>query len=221
MTTSLHPTDTRLRWLESSDIPVVAEIDRTSHQIPWGHDDFGRFLDGTDSSPIAIVAECRGGMGSSAGTIGGLGNFRRRPAIAGYCVYSMLKFGFRIERLAVRERFRRRTVGSQLIARLVRRINMQRRTHIRAAVGEWNLAGQQFLRSAGFRCTRTIRPDEVERSPEIDCDVQRRALLASLGDQYFFTLRYRPCDVVRGADGAGAGGDRLQTIEKLVRKVEG
>lgn len=173
--------DARLRWMEPRDVRAVAEIERGSYLIPWGQDDFERLFipsSGNDSL-MGVVADLDG-------------------EVAGYSITTFLQFGLRVDRLAVRPQLRRRKIGGHLMSRIIRRLRGGvRNTHVRAVVCEGNLPGQLFLRSLGFRCTRIIRPAEVEQDHTIDCDVQRRALLASLGDHYYFTLRWKPAEEER------------------------
>jgi len=79
--------------------------------------------------------------------------------LAGYLLYSVScqKEVIGLRRLGVHPYFRRRGIGSRLLARVVRQARPPSGTALFTLVHEHHLAMQLFLRANGFRATRICR----------------------------------------------------------------
>lgn len=124
-----------VRWLIRRDTDEVNAIER-SLALPMSEED--RLAALRSRNVIGMVAEH--GM-----------------QVVGFFIYEMHKSKLEIVRLAVHPEFRRRGVGTQMLARLYSKLSSHRRTRIVATVPESELNVLQLLRSAGYLATRTVR----------------------------------------------------------------
>jgi len=121
----------RVRWMIRRDLGDVVRIERESFQYPWTAQEFHYQLRRRDRDVIGMVAE-RNGMA------------------AGYMLYELHKRHLFLVNLAVDPQFRRSGVGSRMIAKLQRKLSVNRRESLEVKVRESNLPGLAFLRSCGF-----------------------------------------------------------------------
>jgi len=124
------------------DIPEVLEIEAKSFESPWSEDDFNRCLD--QRVCIGKIAE------------------DSNNRIVGFMIYEWDDTRFFLLDFAVKPEYRRRNVGTQMIANLVAELPKRRRTRILVEVRLGNLIAQTFLRrkiwgARGFKAIRILR----------------------------------------------------------------
>lgn len=135
-TAEKSPICVHIRWMIRRDMPEVLAIENQSFEFPWSEEDFIRCL--RQRNCIGMVAE-----------------FDER--IVGFMIYELHKNRLHILNFAVREEFRRRRVGEQMMRKLVSKLSQQRRNRILLEVRETNLNAQLFFRKAGFRAISLLR----------------------------------------------------------------
>ncbi len=133
-----------IRWMIRRDMPDVLDIERVSFEFPWFEEDFVRCL--RQRNCIGMVAE-------------------HAERVVGFMIYELHKTRLHILNFAVAANLRRRSIGQQMIEKLVGKLSSQRRTEITLEVRETNLAAQIFFRESGFRATNVLR-DFYDDSPE-------------------------------------------------------
>jgi ribosomal-protein-alanine N-acetyltransferase len=133
-----------IRWMIRRDMPEVLTIEQHSFEFPWTEEDFIRCL--RQRNCIGMVAEYD-------------------DRVVGFMIYELNKNRIQVLNLAVDAEFRRRGVGTQMIAKLIGKLSSQRRTRIALEVRETNLAAQLFFRSSGFRAISVLR-NFYEDTPE-------------------------------------------------------
>jgi len=145
-------TDSELhtRWLIRRDMPQVLAIESEVFDHPWSEDEFLVHL--RDRQTIGMVAE-----------IGDI--------IVGYMIYGLRKKALELLNFAVAAEHQRTGVGTAMVNRLTRKLNIERRTDIYTGVWERNIRAQQFFRHHGFRCTAILR-GEYDESDD-DCYLMR------------------------------------------------
>lgn len=119
-----------IRWLIRRDIPEVLAIERESFEYAWSENDLLCYL--RQSNCIGMVAE-----------------YNHR--IVGFMVYELCKNELHIQNFAVDSEFRRQTVGTQMVEKLVDKLIQQRRQRIIVEVRETNLTAQLFFKKQGFK----------------------------------------------------------------------
>ena len=77
--------------------------------------------------------------------------------VVGFMIYELHKTRLHILNFAVSAGLRHRSVGTQMIEKLVGKLSSQRRTEITLEVRETNLGAQIFFRQSGFRATNVLR----------------------------------------------------------------
>ena len=125
-----------IRWMIRRDMPEVLQAEQSSFEFAWTEEDFLRCL--RQRNCIGMVAECG-------------------EKVVGFMIYELHKAKLHILNFAVHPAYRRRGVGSQMVAKLVSKLSSHRRTRITLEVRETNLPAQLFFRSQGFRATRVLR----------------------------------------------------------------
>jgi ribosomal-protein-alanine N-acetyltransferase len=125
-----------IRWMIRRDMPEVLEIERQSFEFPWFEEDFIRCL--RQRNCIGMVAE-------------------HAEHVVGFMIYELHKTRLHILNFAVSAGLRHRSVGTQMIEKLVGKLSSQRRTEITLEVRETNLGAQIFFRQGGFRATNVLR----------------------------------------------------------------
>jgi ribosomal-protein-alanine N-acetyltransferase len=144
-----------IRWMIRRDMPEVLRIEEASFEFPWSEDDFIRCL--RQRNCIGMVAE-------------------HDDRVVGFMIYELHKTRLHILNFCVHPDFRRGSVGSQMVRKLVGKLSHQRRTRIMLEVRETNLSAQLFFRSLGFRAISVLR-DFYEDTTE---------------DAYLMQYRYQP-----------------------------
>ncbi len=141
---SRQQVQTHIRWMIRRDMAEVLSIETQSFEFSWCEDDFIRALQ--QRNCIGMVAEVDG-------------------HIVGFMVYELHKTQIHVMNFAVAEEYRRRGIGSQMLAKLVSKLSNQRRTRLMLEVRETNLSAQLFFRSNGFRAITVLR-EFYEDTPE-------------------------------------------------------
>ena len=144
-----------IRWMIRRDMPEVLAIEAGGFEFSWCEDDFIRCL--RQRNCIGMVAE-------------------HEDRVAGFMIYELHKSRIHVLNFAVANDFRRRGVGSQMIAKLIAKLSSQRRSRLALEVRETNLAAQLFFRENGFRAVSVLRSYYAD-TPE---------------DAYIMQYRYRP-----------------------------
>jgi len=144
-----------IRWMIRRDMPEVLAIEAESFEFPWLEEDFIRCL--KQRNCIGMVAE-------------------HDDRVVGFMIYELNKTRIHVLNFAVAGQQRRRGVGTQMIAKLIGKLSVQRRTRITLEVRETNLPAQLFFRSGGFRAVSVLR-DFYDDTPE---------------DAYLMQYRYHP-----------------------------
>ena len=127
---------TQIRWLIRRDMDEVLGIERGSFQFPWTEEEFLCCL--RQRNCIGTVAELD-------------------HKIVGFMIYELHRTRIHVLSFAVHPDFRRQSVGSAMITKLVSKLAYQRRNRIVLEVRETNLSAQLFFRSLGFRATGVLR----------------------------------------------------------------
>ena len=133
-----------IRWMIRRDMPEVLAIEASSFEFPWVEEDFIRCL--RQRNCIGMVAE-------------------HDDQVVGFMIYELNKNRIQVLNFAVAPEFRRRGVGTQMVAKLIGKLSVQRRTRIVLEVRETNLAAQLFFRTIGFRAISVLR-NFYEDTPE-------------------------------------------------------
>jgi len=124
-----------IRWMIRRDMPEVLAAEAASFEFPWSEDDFIRCL--RQRNCIGMVAE-------------------HEERVVGFMIYELHKARIHVLNFAVAPPFRRKGVGSQMIAKLIGKLSTQRRSRIALEVRETNLDAQLFFRSNGFRAVSVL-----------------------------------------------------------------
>ncbi len=146
-----------IRWMIRRDMPEVLQIEFDGFEFPWSEEDFIRCL--RQRNCIGMVAE-------------------HEDRVIGFMIYELHRSRLHLLNFAVAAEYRRRRVGSQMLAKLLAKLSAQRRTRIALEVRETNLPAQLFFRSEGFRAVSVLR-DFYEDTTE---------------DAYLMQYRYRPLE---------------------------
>jgi len=133
-----------IRWMIRRDMAEVLSIEAESFEFPWLEEDFIRCL--RQRNCIGMVAE-------------------HDERVVGFMIYELNKTRIQVLNFATAEEYRRRGVGSQMVAKLIGKLSNQRRTRIALEVRETNLPAQLFFRTSGFRAVSVLR-DYYEDTPE-------------------------------------------------------
>jgi [ribosomal protein S18]-alanine N-acetyltransferase len=144
-----------IRWMIRRDMPEILATEAESFEFPWSEEDFIRCL--RQRNCIGMVAE-------------------HEDRVVGFMVYELHKNRIHVLNFAVGRRWRRKGVGSQMLAKLIAKLSAQRRNRILLEVRETNLAAQLFFRSNGLRAVSVLR-SFYDDTPE---------------DAYLMQYRYRP-----------------------------
>jgi len=144
-----------IRWMIRRDMPDVLRIENEGFEFPWTEEEFISCL--RQRNCIGMVAE-------------------HDDRVVGFMIYEMSKTRIRVLNFATARDYRRRGVGSQMLAKLIGKLSLQRRTRISLEVRETNLPAQLFFRDNGFRAVSVLR-NYYDDTPE---------------DAYLMSYRYRP-----------------------------
>lgn len=143
-----------IRWMIRRDMGEVLDIEQGSFEFPWLEEDFIRCL--RQRNCIGMVAEYE-------------------DRVVGSMIYELHKNRIHVLNFGVGADYRRRGVGSQMVAKLIAKLSSQRRNRVTLEVRETNLPAQLFFRENGFRAVSVLR-SYYEDTPE---------------DAYVMQYRYR------------------------------
>lgn len=135
-----------IHWICPRDMPEVLQIEGQSLEYPWTEEDFLRCFD--HGNCVGMVAEMA-------------------EKVVGFMIYKKLRKRFHILKFAVIPSMRRKGVGSQMVAKLVSKIRIQRRNRITVAVRETNLIAQFFFYSQGFRAVKVLHNHYEDCSDDV------------------------------------------------------
>lgn len=138
------PTRVSIRWMLRRDMDDVLAIERSNFEFPWHPNDFFRCL--RQRNCIGIVAECCDKDVPD-----------HSEKVVAFSIYELHQAHIHILNLAIDRAFHRRSIGSQLINKIIAKLSLQRRQRITLEVRESNLAAQLFFRSLGFTATAVLR----------------------------------------------------------------
>lgn len=116
-----------IRGIIRRDIKEILYIENSSFEFPWTEEDFLRCLRAKSS---CMVAEHDGW-------------------IVGFMVYELHRNRIQLQNFAVHPRYRRLSVGSQMMASLIYTLSWQHRCRILLEVRETNVGAQCFFRDFG------------------------------------------------------------------------
>lgn len=127
-------------WMIRRHLTEVVRIEQLSFEHGWDEEDFLRIMKQTNC--IGMVAEYNN-------------------KVVGYVFYKNYNNKIHIYNFAVHPAYRRLKVGSQIINRIISKLNPNSvshpRSHITLEIRETNLQAQLFFKRMEFRATRTIR----------------------------------------------------------------
>ncbi|MEM1225858.1 MAG: ribosomal protein S18-alanine N-acetyltransferase [Planctomycetota bacterium] len=119
-----------------TDMPEVLAIERASLEFAWTEEDFIRCLRQRNCIGMVVMDGDK---------------------IAGYMIYELHKNRLHILNFAVSYAFRRNGYGRQMVAKLARKLSLDRRNRIMLEVRESNLYAQLFFKACGFRAISVLR----------------------------------------------------------------
>ena len=154
MSVPLQKTRLQIRWMIRRDMPEVLSIEEESFEFPWSEEDFIRCL--RQRNCIGMVAEFDG-------------------RVVGFMIYELQRTRLHVLNFCVAKEFRRRSVGTRMVQKLVAKLSAQRRSRLILEVRETNLPAQLFFRAQGFRAVNVLH-DFYEDTTE---------------DAYLMQFRYR------------------------------
>jgi len=125
-----------IRWMIRRDMPEVLDIENQSFECPWSEEDFIRCL-------------------RQRNCVGKVSEFDER--VVAFMIYEFQKTRFHILNFAVRQAFRRKSVGKAMAGKLIGKLSWQRRNSIVLEVREKNLEAQMFFKKQGFRAISVLR----------------------------------------------------------------
>ena len=125
-----------IRWMIRRDMPEVLQTEQLSFEFAWTEEDFLRCL--RQRNCIGMVAE-------------------HGEKVVGFMIYELHKAKLHILNFAVHPGWRRTSIGTQMIGKLISKLSSHRRTRITLEVRETNLAAQLFFRKMEFRAVRVER----------------------------------------------------------------
>jgi ribosomal-protein-alanine N-acetyltransferase len=125
-----------IRWMIRRDMPDVLQTEQLSFEYAWNEEDFLRCL--RQRNCIGMVAE-------------------HGEKVVGFMIYELHKTKLHILNFAVHPSTCRRSVGTQMVAKLISKLSSHRRTRITLEVRETNLPAQLFFRSQEFKAVRVLR----------------------------------------------------------------
>lgn len=127
--------DFDIRWMRREDFSAAAEVMKAS-ELNFGDKQMERLVSKT--SAVCMVA-----------TDG-------ENRVVGVLAYDMARVSkIKVLALVVREEARRQGVGSGLMSLVTSRLN-GKRNKVELSVSEYNLGGQLFLKSSGFRAVSIV-----------------------------------------------------------------
>ncbi|MBA2227237.1 MAG: ribosomal protein S18-alanine N-acetyltransferase [Gemmataceae bacterium] len=139
-----------IRWMIRRDLSDVLRTEMASFEYAWSEEDFLRCL--RQRHCIGMVAE-------------------QGESIVGFMIYELQKSCLHLLNFAVHPSARRTGIGTQMIQRLIQKMEAHRRRAITLLVRERNLTAQLFFRKMGFQAVRLLRhyyPDTGEDAYQME-----------------------------------------------------
>jgi ribosomal-protein-alanine N-acetyltransferase len=130
-----------VRWMIRRDMPEVTSIETESFSDPWCEEDFLRCL--RQRNCIGMIAEYT--------------DQNRQDHVVGYMIYELHKSRLEVLNFAVHPRYRRRSIGVRMVAKLFSKLESHRRTCVTVTVRETILSALLFFKSQGFLATKIFR----------------------------------------------------------------
>jgi ribosomal-protein-alanine N-acetyltransferase len=139
-------TKSEIRWMIRRDMDQVMDIEHAAFQWPnkWTENTFLAFL--RQRNAIGTVI-----------TTGGCWD-----PIAGFMVYELYKERIELARFAIHPKYQRQGYGTQLIQRLINKLDQQRRYSFGIDIPEKNVGAQLFFSRCGLKAIpagETVRMD--------------------------------------------------------------
>lgn len=125
-----------LRWMLPRDIAEVSVIERSCFEFSWTEEEFAKCL--KQRNCVGMVAE-KGGD------------------IIGFMIYELTRNRINLLNIGIHPGVRNRSVGRQLVEKLIGKLTGERRNRISCEIREKNLAAQLFFKSLGFRAVSILR----------------------------------------------------------------
>ena len=164
----MKPLVVHIRWMIRRDMAEVLKIEREAFDVPWYEEDFIRYL--RQRNCIGMVAEHEG-------------------RVVGFMIYELHRTRIHLLNFAVKYGWRNRSVGRQMVAKLIGKLSDQRRRRITLEVRETNLAAQVFFRAMGFRALAVLK-NFYDDTPE---------------DAYLMQYRFRETQPLRDSEAVCEG----------------
>ena len=128
--------EANVRWMLRQDLNEVVDIERESFDFAWDEDDFIQTLKQRNCIGMVVNDVDR---------------------IRGFMVYTLENNYLHILKFAVAPWARRKGFGTQMVDKLIGKLNQQRRQRIVLEVRETNLPAQLFFRAMKFEAREVIR----------------------------------------------------------------
>lgn len=125
-----------ITWMCRSNLTAVLNIENLCFENPLGEEELLTYL--SQRNCIGMVVEHQG-------------------KVVAYMVYELFKHHIEILRLAVHPEFQKRSVGNQMIDKLVSKLDVGRRTKLLIKLNERNVVAQVFFKKREFFATNTLR----------------------------------------------------------------
>lgn len=124
-----------IRWMIRRDMSRMLEIAGGCFEFPWSENDYIRCL--RQRNCIGMVAESG-------------------DRVLGFMIYELHMNRIHLLNFAVDPAAARKSIGSQMIAKLVSKLSLTRRSRIMVEVRETNVAAQCFFRAMGFKAVSVL-----------------------------------------------------------------
>lgn len=131
-----YQVDVQIRWMIRRDMPEVLGIEERCFEFSWPEENFLCYL--RQRNCIGMVSEYQ-------------------EKIIGFMVYKFLKYQIHILNFAVAPWVWRKSVGSQMVDKLIHKLKQQRHKEIILEVRESNLPAQLFFQEQGFFASGVLR----------------------------------------------------------------
>lgn len=125
-----------IRWMIRRDMPEVLRAEQLSFEYAWREEDFLRCLRTRNCN--GMVAEYR-------------------EKVLGFMIYELHKNKLHILNFAVHPDWRRVSIGTQMVERLISKLSSHRCPRITLELRETNLHAQLFFRKQKFLSTGVLR----------------------------------------------------------------
>ena len=135
------------------DLPQVLEIEQASFSNQWTLEDFARAFHLREVVGVRLEIIERSSFWSWHSKM------QTKWKLVGFLLFCRISTSvLEIWNMAVNPKFRRMGCGTILIEHLKQRLSrFPRRKKICTLISEYNLAGQLFFQSCGFRCEKIVR----------------------------------------------------------------